>query len=450
MGIFFATAFVLFLVFWGENDIAGFNIPILSPDSSGSGETIKAGESWPYTYIEDSKTSQVKGADGISFRVDKAGVMYTATSWQDSGGVIRFCMLVPGGQVHNIWPCVTVGKNQSAEFASLAGILGNGTFGVISAGTGGIKLHVVDKKENYLKPEAWKTYTISASVAKGMVQEWNDTIWFDVDKDGHPDIIAGGNKGIFGWFKSPADPLDVTRWVFYPIVNKNNMRWEMGIHPRDMDGDGDTDFVVSDRGSHTYAGVSWFENPGIGYSQRGYWLRHDILRRKEVRMISLRDVNRDGKVDVLVAATSPAEAIIILRQDAGGNSWKGIKIPVGKYGGYPKDVDASDLDKDSRMDVIVTTVDLQNTGKGIYYLSQASSDIYNSSWEFHQINPVGAKGDNITLHDFDSDGDLDLATTMEIPNLGVLILWNQRIKNDTVVIRASEDGGAAPLAGSED
>jgi len=222
--------------------------------------------------------------------------------------------------------------------------------------------------------------------------------------------------------------LNVNAWFFYPLVNKNNMRWEMGMHPRDMDGDGDTDFVVSDRGSHTYAGVSWFENPGVGDSQREYWKRNDILRRKEVRMISLRDVNRDGKQDILVAATSPAEAIILLRQDDAGRQWKGVKIPVGKYGGYPKDVDAADLDKDGRMDIVITTVDLQDRGKGVYYLSQKDPNIYTSEWEFHQINSIGAKDDNITLYDFDSDGDLDLATSIEIPNLGNLIFWNPKIK----------------------
>ncbi|MDP2676362.1 MAG: VCBS repeat-containing protein [bacterium] len=428
LGIFFTIAFVLFLVFWGDQNSVGFNIPIPSPGTGGSGEAIKPGEQWPYTYIEDSASSKVKGADGISLRVGGDGTMYTATSWQDSGGTIRLCMLTPGKRVYDNWSCVTVGKNSSAEFALLAQILGNGTFGVISGGKGGIKMHVIQKKEDYLNPSLWKTYTISVSVAKDMVQEWNDTVWFDVDKDGHPDIIAGGDKGIFGWFKSPKNPLNVNAWVFYPMVNKNNMRWEMGIHRRDMDGDGDIDFVVSDRGSHTYAGVSWFENPGVGGKQRGYWQRHDILRRKEVRMISLRDVNRDGKQDILVAATSPAEAIILLRQDNKGNSWKAVKIPVGKYGGYPKDVDAVDLDKDGRIDIVVTTVDLQDKGKGIYYLSQKDPDIYTSEWEFHQINPIGAKGDNITLRDFDSDGDLDLATSIEIPNLGNLIFWNPKIK----------------------
>lgn len=426
----------------------GFNSNIDALIEQVSGNTGNTGDKaekntddfWQYTYIEDSVSADnAKGADGVSFRTEKDEegnivAMYSTTSWQDSG-VIRFCMIKPSEYVYDFWPCVTVGQNKNAEFALLAKIVDNSIFGVISSGRDGINFHVVWNTDDYLNSGAWETYTIYASVADGMRQEWNDAAFVDLDNDGDRDIVAGGDKdsgdpgkGIFGWFESLGDPLDGNAWTFHMISPEKETGWEMGVHPRDMDNDGDKDIIVPDRGVHDEAGVVWFENLGAG-NNTGYWPRHYIVQRKEVRMVGFRDMNGDGLQDVLVAGKGPAEVIIALRRDASGLAWDTIMIPVGQYGGFPKDVAAADVDKDGKMDIIVTTVDLQNKGEGIYYLTQKGSDIY-GDWEFHPIHTNGAKYDNITLFDLDGDKDLDIITTVEIPNMGVIVYWNPTIENE--------------------
>lgn len=380
---------------------------------------------WPYSYVDDVFTSGESGADGVNLAIDEDGTYYVTTAWQDSDA-IRSCRSSID-TVRDYWECVTVGENDSPEFAFFASIFNDGIFDVISCGKGGIRLHIAPGKGNYLNSDTWETHVIPVSIADGMRQEWNDAASVDVDEDGRPDIVAGGDKGIFGWFKSPEDPLNLDAWVFYPMVDKRDMRWEMGVHIRDMDGDDDIDIIVPDRGTHPHAGVSWFENPGEGKREE-FWHRHDIILRREVRMIELYDIDGNGFEDVIIAAKKPPEIIIVLRMDERGLLWDTIRIPVGKYGGFPKAVAVGDIDLDGRLDIAATPGDPKNRGKGVYYLTQRDPDIYTSDWEYHPIHPLGAKDDNILLYDFDLDGDLDLMTATEVPDLGVIIFWNRTIE----------------------
>lgn len=380
---------------------------------------------WPYSFVDDVFTSGESGADGVDLVIDQDATYYVTTAWQDSDA-IRACRSTID-LIRDYWECVTVGGNESPEFAFFASIFNDGIHDVISCGKGGIQLHVAPGKANYLIPEMWQTFLIPVSVEDGMHQEWDDAAFVDVDEDGHSDIIAGGDKGIFGWFKSPEDPLNLDAWTYYPIVDKRDMRWEMGVHVRDMEGDDDLDVIVPDRGTHSHAGVSWFENPGPGNAQE-LWPRHDIILRKEVRMIDAHDIDGNGFEDVVIAAKKPPEIIVALRLDESGLDWDIIRIPVGKFGGFPKDVAVGDIDLDGRLDIAATPGDQKNRGQGVYYLTQRDPDIYTSEWDYHPINPLGAKDDNIILYDFDEDGDLDLITASEVPDIGVLIFWNKTIQ----------------------
>lgn len=114
---------------------------------------------WPYSYVDDLFTSGESGADGVDLIIDIDGTYYVATAWQDSNA-IRACRNT-ADLVRDYWECVTVGENESPEFAFFASIFSDGIFDVISCGKGGIHLHVAPGKEDYLKPEIWQSYVIS-------------------------------------------------------------------------------------------------------------------------------------------------------------------------------------------------------------------------------------------------------------------------------------------------
>jgi hypothetical protein len=73
----------------------------------------------------------------------------------------------------------------------------------------------------------------------------------DVDGDGLNDLIVGAQE----WYKQPERPN--TMQLAGQVHDRQN-RWPMNCIMKDVDGDGDTDIVVPDRGVGTF----WYVNPG--------------------------------------------------------------------------------------------------------------------------------------------------------------------------------------------
>jgi hypothetical protein len=94
----------------------------------------------------------------------------------------------------------------------------------------------------------------------------------DINGDGHADVMAGSYSrgprsqdgevtvndalGRLGWFENPGDP---TRpWTRHDISRRKRGMYDKFI-PRDLDGDGDMDFVGTRGNSAPYDGVFWLE-----------------------------------------------------------------------------------------------------------------------------------------------------------------------------------------------
>lgn len=94
----------------------------------------------------------------------------------------------------------------------------------------------------------------------------------DIDGDGRLDIIGGsysrgprdrdgdmgpdGSLGRIGWFQQPADPRG--DWTHHDITRRKRGMFDKFI-ARDLDGDGDTDFVGTRGNSNPFDGVFWLE-----------------------------------------------------------------------------------------------------------------------------------------------------------------------------------------------
>ena len=95
----------------------------------------------------------------------------------------------------------------------------------------------------------------------------------DINDDGRPDIITGGYSqqprdhdgdkitaastvGRLCWFAHPGDPA--RPWICNDIARRKRGMYDLFI-PRDMDGDGDTDFVTTRGNSGNFDGVLWLE-----------------------------------------------------------------------------------------------------------------------------------------------------------------------------------------------
>jgi hypothetical protein len=95
----------------------------------------------------------------------------------------------------------------------------------------------------------------------------------DIDGDGDQDVLSGGYSGAprdhdgeevtresrlgrLAWFENPGDPS--AEWTRHDISRRKRGMFDKFV-PRDMDGDGDIDFVSTRGNSVPYDGVFWLE-----------------------------------------------------------------------------------------------------------------------------------------------------------------------------------------------
>jgi hypothetical protein len=74
----------------------------------------------------------------------------------------------------------------------------------------------------------------------------------DADTDLSPNVVAGR----LAWFQNPGDAKK--QWVRHDISRRRRGMFDQFI-PRDMDGDGDVDFLSTRGNSSIYDGVLWLE-----------------------------------------------------------------------------------------------------------------------------------------------------------------------------------------------
>jgi hypothetical protein len=94
----------------------------------------------------------------------------------------------------------------------------------------------------------------------------------DIDSDGDVDVIIGGYSrgprdhdgdvaptdelGRIAWHQNPGDPAQA--WTRHDVSRRKRGMFDKFI-PRDIDGDGDIDFVSTRGNSEPYDGVFWLE-----------------------------------------------------------------------------------------------------------------------------------------------------------------------------------------------
>jgi len=130
----------------------------------------------------------------------------------------------------------------------------------------GVNLVWLEQPENIT--DAWPLHRIGEYAPDALV----GIAVADIDDDGRPDIMTGGyslgsrtgddapsptgSLGRLAWFENPGDPR--AAWIRHDFSRRARGMFDK-LLPRDMDGDGDVDFVTTRGNSGPYDGVLWLE-----------------------------------------------------------------------------------------------------------------------------------------------------------------------------------------------
>jgi hypothetical protein len=137
--------------------------------------------------------------------------------------------------------------------------------------------------------------------------------------------------------------------------------------------------------------------------------------------LDLADLDRDSRLDVLVPTF--ARKLHYLRRTASvPPAWEARLLPFPELPGTGKAVRVADIDLDGKSDVVLTLGEGQPDRGGVFWLA-ATGGVNDANWRTHSISGPPGKGfkpDLIEPLDLDGDGDLDVITTEERGGLGVI------------------------------
>ena len=233
----------------------------------------------------------------------------------------------------------------------------------------------------------------------------------------NPALAGKGSGSWLGWWKVPCDARDLEAWKWYPLLP---VGWLMSLEAVDMNADGRTDLLVTDRKGPT-TGAFWLEHPGADNPDLfKSWTRHPIgATGSEAMFLQRGDLDEDGLEDVVVAVR-PHQLVICRRLVKEGTQWQEHVLEIPETYGGAKAPAIADFDLDGKVDIAFSTENAKQGKMGLGQFRNQGSTLA-GPWTTETISGVdGVKHDLLEPIDLDGDGDLDLLTCEEVRNLGVI------------------------------
>jgi hypothetical protein len=221
---------------------------------------------------------------------------------------------------------------------------------------------------------------------------------FDVNNDGVPDIVCGGN-----WYEGPG-------WKKHRICDvKQEGEYfnDFSDLPMDVDGDGYKDIITGAWWEET---LKWRENPR---GKPEEWKVHDIERCGSIETTRLFDIDNDGDPEIFPnTPDSPGAYYKLIRDKAGRGTGRFEKtVYYDKPSGHGLGV--GDINNDGKQEIILAHGWLEQPagGKGL--------------WTLHPEFNLGCASVPVLVHDVNGDGLKDLIAG-QAHGYG-LYWWEQRL-----------------------
>jgi hypothetical protein len=224
------------------------------------------------------------------------------------------------------------------------------------------------------KPVTFKKQLIAAESAESAGV-------FDVDGDGHLDIVSGSY-----WYQGP----DFKKKHFIAVFDRVGEYFDdFSTIPMDVNGDGNMDYVT---GGWFGATLVWMENPGSTKA----WTTHEIAKTGNVETTRAWDVDGDGYEEIVPNTPNKPLAYYKLLRDASGKATgKFDRIEVAPTHGHG--LGFGDVNGDGRGDFILSNGWLE-----------APVDRKNGTWKFHEDFNLGSASIPVLVQDVNGDGLNDL------------------------------------------
>ncbi len=225
-------------------------------------------------------------------------------------------------------------------------------------------------------------------------------------------ILRGGDKyfvemGIM-------DPNDAQKGKLKKINAQNqistiidSLRRPVNLKIVDMDEDGVEDFLICNYGN-TLGNLTWYD--GTTHQE------HLLSSFPGARMTLLKDMNSDGKMDIVALFCQAREHIsIFYNQGKGEFREEEVMVFSSVYGS--SSIDLADMNGDGKLDILYTNGDNADYSmilKSYHGLRIFNNDGQNKFKEAY-FYPIYGAGE-VLARDFDGDGDVDLATIAFFPD----------------------------------
>ncbi|MEM1178166.1 MAG: VCBS repeat-containing protein [Acidobacteriota bacterium] len=183
---------------------------------------------------------------------------------------------------------------------------------------------------------SWSAFDISATIDAVFAEA------VDLDHDGDLDLLVADRAGdAVRWFENSNG--DGSAWTAQTVGSMADPFW---VEAADVNGDGELDVVASSDSAS--GGAYWWTR-----NEPGTWARRTIDGSTIFQRGTVRDLDRDGDLDVVLPALSEDRLILYENLAGDGSSWARQDLGTGDG---PGDVEIADLNGDGLLDLAATLI----------------------------------------------------------------------------------------------